>query len=98
MNRLASWALLAIAVLVGCTQYSVGQNAFGPLNGTNIWTGTNSFTALTPGNCLQAGTGGLLATTLFPCSIATISGVTTSTSSGLTGGGLTGTLALSLLT
>ncbi|MGO9270630.1 MAG: tail fiber domain-containing protein [Terriglobia bacterium] len=67
------------------------------VQGTGNFAGAVTVTGLTAGNCLQAGTGGLLTTTASPCGSGgggTITGVTAGTD--LTGGGTSGVVTLNV--
>jgi hypothetical protein len=68
------------------------------VHGTGSFTGAVTVTGLTAGKCVQAGTGGLLATTASPCGSGGGGGTVTSVGSGagLTGGPITTTGTLSI--
>jgi hypothetical protein len=93
------------ALVLGCTTTSCGSGTTPPyvgigtatphftldVQGTGNFTGGVTVTGLTAGNCVQAGTGGLLATTASPCGSGGSGGTVTSVGSGpgLTGGPIT---------
>ena len=64
------------------------------VNGAAKFDSTVTVTGLAPGNCVKAGTGGMLATTASPCAVGTITAVMAGAD--LTGGGTAGNVTLSL--
>lgn len=97
MKRSLIWAFMLAFVI---SVQSPCQHSFPASDTTNSWTGPNTFTniftlpSLADG-CLHTSTGIVLSTG-SPCS--TLTSIITSGSSGLTGGGSSGALSLSLLT
>lgn len=91
MRRIITLAMALLLGSAGCW----AQLTFPALSTNNIFTGTNSFqavtatsatvTGLTPGQCVQVGTGGLLATSGSACG---------SGGGGITGSGTNGTLPI----